>query len=209
MDFSEKLRSKMQYGLTMNSVRLLLMKIGIDISPYYWFREGALLTEEPRIKGSKEEYTVGLLGPQDMEYLEKLDLGWSRSRDRIQGLLDGTEKCIAIKHNGEIAAFMWMNLKEFRYKSTLQELTADEVYLTDMFTVKSYRGLNLAPYLRYKSYLLLRELNRNFFYSISICFNTPAIRFKEKLNARKMKLVFLMRFFNRYQMSFVIKKYPV
>lgn len=203
--FLKKVRVKIKYGLTLNSIRLKLMKAGIDISPYYWFQEGKDPSEIPEILNITSDYTVDFPGPDEMEAIERLDKGWSRSRDRIPALLDSSEKCIAIKQKGEIAAFMWINFKEFRYKSTVQELKSNEAYLTDMFTVEAFRGRNLAPFLRYKSYELLRGLGRTNLYSISIIFNKPAIKFKEKLNARKIKLIFLIRFFNKYQLSFKLK----
>ncbi len=205
--FFSRLKTKMKYGLTLNSMRLLLMKTGIDISPYYFFREGSELKGIPEIKGNPDDFKVEFPLPSDMEKIEKLDMGWSRSRERISSLTDGSEKCICLKHNNEIAAFMWINFKEFRYKSTVMKLKDNEAYLTDMFTVQSYRGLNLAPYLRYRSYELLRDLGKNMLYSISICFNSPAIRFKEKLEAKKMRLVFLIRFFKKYQISFNLRSY--
>lgn len=205
--FLEKVRVKIKYGLTLNSIRLKLMKAGIDISPYYWFQEGNDPSVIPEMQNISSDYTVDFPGPDEMEVIERLDKGWSRSRERIPALLDSSEKCIAIKQKGEIAAFMWINFKEFRYKSTVQKLKSNEAYLTDMFTVEAFRGKNLAPFLRYKSYELLREMGRTDLYSISILFNTPAIKFKEKLNARKIKLIFLIRFFKRYQLSFKLKSY--
>jgi len=203
----EKIKSKIRYGLTLQSIRLKLTTIGIDISPYYWFREGMEVTKIPEIQGIISDYSVESLGPDDMEQIEKLDKGWSRSKERLQALADSSEKCIGIKHKGEIAAFMWINFKEFRFKSTVIQLQSNEAYLTDMFTVDAYRGKNLAPYLRYRSYEMLKEMGRNVLYSISIYFNSPAVKFKEKLNARKLKLILLIRLFNRLQWSFTIKSY--
>ena len=36
----KKIVSKIRYGLTLQSIRNMLIRIGIDISPYYWFQEG-------------------------------------------------------------------------------------------------------------------------------------------------------------------------
>lgn len=204
-----KIRSKFRYGLTMQSIRLKLIPLGIDISPYYWFREGMNISQIPEIQGIASDFSFNVLGPEDMPAIEKLDMGWSRSTERMQALADSTEKCIGIKHNGEIAAFMWINFKECRFKSTVIPMKNNEAYLTDMFVVDSYRGKNLAPYLRYKSYELLREMGRDTMYSISIYFNTPAIKFKEKLNAKKIRLVFLIQLLRRFQLSFTIKNFKV
>lgn len=203
----KRIRSKFRYGLTLQSIRLKLISVGIDISPYYWYMEGSDFIKIPEPKGPGSEYSFQVLSPEDMAAIETLDMGWSRSTERIQSLKDSIEKCIGIKHNEKIAAFMWINLKECRFKSTVIPMKSNEAYLSDMFVAESYRGKNLAPYLRYKSYELLREIGRENMYSISIYFNNPAIKFKEKLNAKKIKLVFLIQLFSRYQWSFTIKHY--
>ena len=139
--------------------------------------------------------------------LETLDKGWSRPVERIPALLEGTEKCIALKYKDEIAAFMWINLIEFKYKSIVVPLKSNEAYLTDMFTVEGYRGKNIAPYLRYKSYEMLKEMGRNVLYSISICFNTPAVRFKEKLDAKKVNLILVIQLFRKYHTIIKLKTF--
>jgi len=49
--------------------------IGINVSPYYWFREGMEVTKIPEIQGITSDYSVESLGPDDMEQIEKLDKG--------------------------------------------------------------------------------------------------------------------------------------
>jgi len=203
----KKIESKVRYGLTLHSIRLKLIRIGIDISPYYWFQEGVNITKIPEIQGITADYSFESLGPEDMKTIEALDKGWSRSNERIIALSENREKCLGIKYNGEIAAFMWINFVEFKYKSTVMPLKSNEAYLTDMYTVEAFRGKNLAPFLRYKSYEMLKEMGRDVLYSISICFNSPAVKFKEKLNARKLKIILYIQLFKKFHRSFTIKSY--
>ena len=205
--FAQKIMTRLRHGLILQSVRNKLITIGIDFSPYYWFQEGLSMAKIPEIAGNAADYSTESLGPDDMEMLTKIDKGWSASEKKIPGLLDGTEKCIALKHKNEIAAFMWINLKEFKYKSIVIPLKSNEAYLTYMFTDERFRGKNLAPYLRYKSYEMLKEMGRDIFYSISIAFNTPAVKFKEKLDARKVKLMLVIQLFNKFNWSFKLKSY--
>jgi len=203
----KKIESKVRYGLTLHSIRQKLIRFGIDISPYYWFQEGINISEIPEIQGITADYSVESLGPEDMKTIEALDKGWSRSNDRIRALSENREKCIGIKYNGEIAAFMWINFVEFRYKSIVMPLKSNEAYLTDMYTVEAFRGKNLAPFLRYKSYEILKEMGRDVLYSISICSNSPAVKFKEKLNARKLKIILYIQLFKKFHRSYTIKSY--
>ena len=203
----KKIASKVRYGLTLHSIRQKLIRIGIDISPYYWFQEGVNITKIPEVQGITADYSVESLGPEDMKTIEALDKGWSRSNDRIRALSENMEKCLGIKYNGEIAAFMWINFVEFRYKSIVMPLKSNEAYLTDMYTVEAFRGKNLAPFLRYQSYQMLKEMGRDVLYSISICSNSPAVKFKEKLNARKLKIILYIQLFKKFHRSFTIKSY--
>lgn len=203
----QKIMTRLRHGLFLQSVRNKLITIGIDFSPYYWFQEGLSMAKIPEIAGNAADYSAESLGPDDMEMLTKIDKGWSGSEKKIPGLLDGTEKCIALKYRDEIAAFMWINLKEFRYKSIVIPLKSNEAYLTYMYTDERFRGKNLAPWLRYKSYEMLRAMGRDVFYSISIAFNTPAVKFKEKLDAKKVKLMMVIQLFNRFHWSFRLRSY--
>ncbi len=129
------------------------------------------------------------------------------SDEELTALLEAGAKCIAIKDKGEIVAFMWISFDVVSIYSIDMKLKNDEAYLWYMYTLESHRGKNLAPYLRYKSYEILKDLGRVRLYSVSGFFNTPAVRFKEKLNAKKLKLILFIKIFNRFQWSFTLKSY--
>ena len=188
----------------MQSIRSVLIRIGIEFTPYYIFQESIEFTEIPDNKDTTN-YSSGLLGPQDMKMIGTRETGFSESN--LLGFLESGLKCIAIKNNNEIAAFMWINFTELSYKSTNIQLKNNEAYLWFMHTFDAYRGNNLAPNLRYKSYEILKEMGRDFLYSISDSFNSPAVRFKQKLNARKLKLVLFIQLFNKFRWSFILKSF--
>ena len=58
----------------------------------------------------------------------------------------------------------------------------------DAYTVPAYRGKGLAPLMRYRSYQELYNLDKHKLLSFSDYYNTPAIRFKEKLKAKPLEL---------------------
>jgi hypothetical protein len=58
-----------------------------------------------------------------------------------------------------------------------------------MYTMEPYRDKNLAPYLRYQSYGILNKTGRSKLYSVSEYFNSSSIKYKQKLNAKNLKLV--------------------
>jgi hypothetical protein len=202
----KKIAVKVRYGLTMQGVRSLLRKIGIEFSPFIIFQEGLNFAEIPEIKGIVSEYPCVLLVPEDMKEIGAINhLGFTEEK-YLKHLEEGDD-CIGIKHKGEIAAFMWIKYTEMNYKSTNISLKGDEAYLWNMYTRESYRGKNLAPYLRYISYKILKEKGRDKLYSISDYFNSPAVIFKKKLEAKKLKLILFVRLFNKFERSYNLKTY--
>jgi hypothetical protein len=183
-----------------------LKRFGIDLKPYYLFMESLEEALEPQIDGDLSEYRCQMLGSDDMKELDMVIKDFNSER-KIEVLKSG-EKCIGLKHNSKIVALMWISCNEFRYGSTYRKLNENEAWLAAMHTLDSYRGKNLAPYLRYKSYEFLQNMGRDVLYSASEYFNTPAIKFKEKLNARKLKLIFYCKFFDKFLLSFTVRTYP-
>jgi hypothetical protein len=203
--FLKRVLNRIRYGLALQTVRGLFRRIGIEFSPFYLFQEGADFSVIPELKEKDPDYTIGLLEPEEMKMIGNVQKGLSD--EKLTALLEAGAKCIAIKDKGEIVAFTWISFDEVSFYSTVMKLKNDEAYLWSMFTIESHRGKNLAPYLRYKSYEILKELGRNIIYSASDSFNSPAVRFKEKLNAKKLKLILFVKIFNRIQWSFTLKSY--
>ena len=50
-------------------------------------------------------------------------------------------------------------------------------------------------------------MGRDKLYSISDSFNSPAVTFKKKLNAKKLKLILFVEFFNKFKRSYTLKSY--
>jgi len=200
----KKIWGKVRYGLTLQGIRYVLIKIGIEFSPYYLFQEGINVTEMPEIKGMDTDYSCELLKPEDMKVIGAINYA-GFSEEKLLAFLKAGEQCFGIKHNNEIVAFMWMNYNELNYKSTVIHLKENEAYLWFMYTRDSYRGKNLAPYLRYKSYEMLKQIGRDKLYSVSDYFNSPAVKFKKKLNAQKLKLILFVQLFGKIRHTYLLK----
>ena len=76
-----------------------------------------------------------------------------------------------------------------------------------MRTFQSYRGKNLAPFLRYKMYEYLAQKGRTVFYSTTELFNPASMKFKRKLGAKRKKLCVSICFFKKYPLNLILKKY--
>jgi len=192
--------------MTLQAISSLLARIGIEITPYYLFQEGINVTEIPEIKGTAADYLCELLKPEDIKIIGAANF-FGFSEEKLLAFLNSGGKCIGIKHKGEIAAFMWIEFVELNYKSTLIHLKPNEAYLWFMFTMESHRGKNLAPFLRNKSYEILKDMGRDKLYSISNYFNSPAVKFKKKLNAKELKLILSIQLFKKIHWNFTLKSY--
>jgi hypothetical protein len=203
--FWQKAFNKVHYGLIIHVIKRRIPRIGIDISPYYLYQENCKDSAIPAIKELDPDYSFGIILPEDLKQLENNGSGFSP--EELLDFLKAGQKCFGVKYKGEVAAFMLVNFDELKYKSMHMQLKSNEAYLWNMFTLEPYRGRNLAPYLRFKSYKILNAMGRDTLYSVSECFNTPAIKFKRKLNAKIQKLMLHVRLFKKFKRNFTIKSY--
>jgi len=203
--FLKRLKSKFKHGLVLNSIRNQLMRIGIVITPYYWVQEGTNQIEIPEIDGIISDYTVEFIEAEDLIKIGENIRTYSL--DGMHAYLNAGKKCLALKYKEEITSFMFIDFAQCNFMSMNITLKSDEAYLTHMYTVESFRGRNLAPYLRYKSYEILNGMGRDKIYSVSVLFNASAIRYKQKLNAKNIKLLLSLEIFKRIKCNFTLKTY--
>ena len=86
-------------------------------------------------------------------------------------------------------------------------LKEGEVYLTGAYTFSAHRGKSLAVVLEYELYKQLNAMGLKKYHSINVLYNTPGLRFKEKLQAKPVKLCLFIRLFNRFQWNITLKRY--
>ncbi|MBD0849687.1 hypothetical protein HPE63_03325 [Maribacter arenosus] len=182
-----------------------MAKIGLDFDLFYWVKEADSECEQPLIKGNPEEYSF-----EYIDIVEIKSIGKSRRGLPEEELLRGYQEgqiCIGLRHNKDIAAYMFIELNDFNYNRKRFKLKENEAYLLNMYTFELHRGKNLAPYLRYLSYQLLHEMGRDTIYSISAYFNKSTIRFKSKLNAKHQKMYLYVILFKKYHSHFLLRTY--
>ena len=178
----------------------------IEIRPYYLHQEFLLdegtVTLEPKLG----HCTLGFLTPAEIKAMSASS-EVSESEDILLEWLANGCRCIGIKHDGEIAAYMWYNLRKCDHEFLSFPLKEDEAYLFDARTFKAYKGKNLAPYLRHQLYKHLGQMGRTKFYSITKAFNTSALNFKKKLKAKPLKLYLYVKLFQRFSWNIPLKSY--
>lgn len=199
-----KIKRRMRYGLICYSLMEIFKKIGIKISPYYLYQENISENTHDELKKQSEEYSFKILGKNEIEPLEEK---YRMKHGELLKLMESGEVCIGMRLGEEIVAFSWVNYNEIRHKLTYFNLKDNEAYLKTMHTLESHRGRNLAPILRLKCYEILKHNGKDVVYSISEYWNGPAVRFKEKINAKKLKLILYVEVFNKFKRNYILKSY--
>lgn len=171
------------YGVVLRVSIDAVSKVGLRIEPFDLFLEGLDRGVAPPPPPSFENASISFLSSDDMAELARMP-GRSFSQNDLEARVRSGQLCIGVRHQGRIIGFTWCNLSECRIeKHRLFDLRADEASLFDAYAVEEYRGRDLAPWMRYRCYEEMAKLGRHRCYSVTIIFNTPAIRFKEKLGA--------------------------
>jgi len=180
----------------------------IDVSLFYLVREGLSDEDGINVKPKIDPCDVVFLKPSEVKVIAASPEVPETEDALLKRLSEGC-LCIGIKHHDEIAAYMWCNLRDCDSKLIRFGLRENEARLMDARTFSSYRGKNLAPYLRVELYRHLRQMRRVKFISITNYMNIPARRFKKKLNAKPLKLYVWINFFMKYKLTILLKSYKI
>jgi hypothetical protein len=191
----------------MQSILNQFAKIGFRIEPFLLYQEGIFKDYPEDWEDNFSDYEVAFLDSQNMKILGAIPDRAYFNEEKLLARLEEGKKCLGLKCNGEIAAFTWCDFESCHSKLYQFPLKKDEVYLFDAYTLEAFRGKKLAPYLRFKCYLELKNLGHNKFYSFSLLFNKPAIKFKQKLNAKPLLLGLKVIILRKWSWSWIIKKY--
>jgi len=205
MNKIKKLITHLRYGTLFGPIQRRLQAVGIIIAPYYWIQEGLTDIPLPKFRDTFKDYTFEFFGPAEMKTLAE-SKNWGYTEKLLLSWLDKGNICFGVKYQEEIVAFMWIELGEIKNQKVQLRLRSDEAYLSHMFTIERFRGKGIAPYLRYKSYEILKNMGRVKIYSYSDFFNPPSIKFKKKLNAKFLKVCLYIELFKRYHWNWVIKR---
>jgi GNAT superfamily N-acetyltransferase len=106
----------------------------------------------------------------------------------FESIMNG-DRILTLRKEGKIVAWNFYSTKQLRFSGMNVRLKAGEAYLYFMYVLEEFRGQGLAEYLRIKTYQKLYDLHHiEKFYSVSEYKNFSALRFKDKLHAKKIGL---------------------
>jgi hypothetical protein len=202
----EIIRIKLKYSGFVRLFLDALGRIGVRITPYYIFVEGLSDKLDLNFNKDFEEYDLGFLSPDDMKVIAAIP-GRHINEKKLIERLDNGKLCFGLKLNGELCAFTWCSLTEFRGIGKNKALAKDEAYLSDAYTFFPFRGRGIAPYIRYELYKEIAKLGKHKLYSYSSAFNAPSLKFKKKLKARIIEKHIYIKIFDKWKSSFLLKKF--
>lgn len=206
---ANRIRYDLKYGLMIETLLRQLLRLGIEISFYYVFREGLSDTKSQKVKSKAEHGEIIFLSIDEMRQIACIDDRRDSETDFRERMERG-DQCLALKVDGMIAGFTWCRFDLFDYPPNLGfKLQRNEVYLYDMYILKAYRGSDFAPILRYRCYEELQKIGRNVLFSFSDKFNNPAIRFKNKLGAHITNVCLYVRLGKKIRWNWNLRSYPI
>ena len=137
----QKIRHKIRHGLVVPYVLANLSRLGLKIAPYYLFEQGPLNGSE-QISASYPEpdpYEVELLGASEMADVASFG-GFHVDEQDLRNRLQSGARCVGVRYEGEIVAFLWCNFEECVHPPLRSRLAADEAYWYDGYVTDAHRG---------------------------------------------------------------------
>ncbi|WP_136481961.1 GNAT family N-acetyltransferase [Cognatitamlana onchidii] len=195
----------LKYGMLFQGIRNRLAHIGIDVMPYYWTIEGKDKIKPPCIAGDQSGFEVSFLGKEDLVYVKQVVKGIAH-KDLIKYFEDG-QACIGLRCYKDLVAYMFVQRDNYSFRGRTFKFKSNEAYLHSMYTFESFRGRNIAPYLRYHCCELLKKEGIDTVYSITEYLNKSSIRFKKKLQVRHTELHLNINLFNKINKNILLRKY--
>jgi hypothetical protein len=190
------------------ALRWRLARLGIEVIPYYWIEEGRHEVSLPPL-ADESGFVFEFLTPSDLKSIMSIK-SQAFPRRRLEVLLQRIQEgdlCFRVQCNNEHIAWTWIKLDEAKFHGKSLRLASHEAYLMDIFTKDQFRGRNIAPHLRNRTYAALRNMGKTTFYSISDLLNIPSLRFKTKLRAEVRWLGLCIILCRKYHWHWKIKTY--
>ena len=205
----QNVKNAYKNGLIIKRVLDRLRRLGITLELYYIHvhRKQDLHDLRDTWEPALEEYDSGFLSEKEMSNVARCE-DWLSETMLLDRLQRG-RKCFALKHRGRIVSYLWCDFETINapcYKMTLKN---DEVHIYNVYTLPEYRGKGLASFMRYQCYKALNEKGIEKYYSHCDAFNTPSMRYKEKMKVPIQKLGFYCALGDKYSWNWIIKEYNI
>ncbi len=197
-------RNRIKNGLFLFTLTNFLTRFGLEIDPYYWDNEGLEPAKEPIIKDISNTYEVVHVKADEIGIMHNI-MGLDSAE--LKKDIQNGQLCMGLKSNDEIVAVVFAKFNDVIYKKRTFELESNQAYILNLYTFESYRGKNLAPYLRYHCYKALKEKGIEKVFCITSYFNKSVLKSNNKLNIKHVSLNLHIGLFKRFHWNYILKKY--
>ena len=154
---------RIRHGLFLFTLRNALTRIGLDIEPYYWYKEIKNGAEKPKIRDSFKDYELCYLGLEEIWIMNNI-MGLT-TKELEQNLIMG-QKCIGLKRGKEIAGLLFVDLNLATYLryhcfELLENYSVEELYsIVSYFNTSSIKVNKKLNAQKMKLYLYIGLLKR-------------------------------------------------
>ena len=202
-------KSSYKNGLIVMKCLQRLKKFGLTLELFYVHvdRNNDLHVLGETWEPMLEEYDSGFLHEEDMREVASSQ-DWQPEAMLLDRLQRGL-KCFGVKHRGRIVSYLWCDFEEINAPCYKMKLKKSEVHICHVYTLREYRGKGLAPFMRYQCYDALNDMGIEKFYSHCDAFNTPSMRYKEKMNVPVQKVGFYCALGDKYSWNWILKDYGI
>ena len=176
-----------------------------DAMPYYWSKTTIQSVNAPTIKANDLDLKFSVFGASEISFIKNTIIG-IEDKDLLEYLKNG-ETCIGLKRQNDIVAFLFIRRQSFYFRNRYFYVSENDSYFHSMYVFEKYRGKNIASYLRYQGFTLLKKEHITNFYSISEYFNKSAIKYQKKSNSQPMKLYLSLILFKKRTLNFTLKNF--
>ena len=199
-----KVWGRVRNGLFLFTLSNFLTRLGLDIAPYYWEAEGLSHCNELKIKANQGDYEIVHIKADEIGIMHGI---MGLDSDQLQEDIRKGQLCMGLKYEGEIVAVVFANFNDFVFKNRSFELKNNQAYILNLYTFEAHRGKNLAPYLRFQSYKVLKEKGIDEIFSITSFFNKSSLRANKKMNIKHLKLLLYIGLFKRFHWNYILKEF--
>ena len=200
----KKVWSRLTNGLFLFTLRNFLTRLGIDIAPYYFEREGLQHCTEVLLKNHLEPYEIIKVSPEQISVMHNI---MGLDARKLKQDIEAGQLCMGVSYRKKIVAVIFANFDDFIFKQRKFVLKENQAYIHNLYTFETHRGKGLAPYLRYQCYKELYQRGVNECFSITSYFNKSSLRANQKMNITHDALYLYIGLLKKFHWNFTLKTY--
>jgi len=196
-----------QHGM-LHVLQRALRRRGVHVLRFYWIREPAAPAPGTAAARLPDDLTMRELNAGDRSTLLLFPArGAPMTTEHLEASFARGDPGVGIFRGTELLAFSFSSVGHTHTRVWSRPLAADEAYIHNTYVVPQERGKGLAVALNFFQLELHARRGQSAVYSIVASTNTPALRTKEKIGARREMLGWHVNLRDRLVRSVVLRRF--